>query len=1002
MKPNFALILSSEVIGLLHRTAQGWTRVGDIATDSPDLETGLDILRSTARELAPEGFTTKLILPQDQVLFTEVSAPGPEASQRKRQIRRALEGLTPYAVDELVFDWWGAGAQVQVAVVARETLEEAETFAEQFGFNPVSFVTIPPSAAFAGEPFFGQAKGAGKRIGAGGTVTRDQDPVKILDRAPQPAAPVAAPVAGDAAPVAEAAEPVAVEVPAAAAVAAEAVAEAAAPVAAEKSAVVPAAPVAAAPDAGAPDADAPVADAPAADAPVADAPDADAPAADAPVADAPVADASVADLAPEAPPAEAAPAAVGPVEPAAAEAPFVAIEDDAPETAETGPVAAVTSDYADLAIPAKDLAAVMARPAPAAEPVPAFSSRRRDDRLPRVGSAVPPPADASGAGVVAPVIGAEPPRITATIVPLPGNAAARSSAIPATPGPAPRAEPAAAAAALAKPGRGKAAAAPVTAQVLPVARKVEARTPAAIAASAAAAAAAGPGKAAAKAVPGIGSRGAVQRGKPRYLGLILTGVLLLFLFLIAAWSSIYLAREDAAVPPQPAVAGAPEPAGAATLAAVPDTAEAPLPEGVDPEAIADGEAEAIADGEAEALADGEAEALADGEAEAVTAQPVPEPVPEPAGPAPATAAVAEAPAPAAPDAAGRDEIVLAAIDPAPPVVDPLALPPAAAADAAPAAAMPPPPPGTVYSFDADGRIEATAEGVVTPDGVWLIVARPPLVPPPRPADAALPYAVAPSPEAAVEPGTPEAPEAAADAASPFQPDPTAAGLLRPRARPAGLVPPQQAEDDTGLIVAPVTDTRLATLRPAARPAALVAAVAEPAPVTATDASLVTAAADPAPAANPLAVSFSRRPAARPRDFSAAVEVAVAAAVRPADPVPEARPEEERETSNPSLSEEERAEDDGDEPAAPAPRIPSSASVAKQATFANAINLSKINLIGIYGTSANRHALVRLASGRYVKVGVGDRVDGGKVAAITTSELRYQKGGRLVTLAMPKG
>ena len=84
-----------------------------------------------------------------------------------------------------------------------------------------------------------------------------------------------------------------------------------------------------------------------------------------------------------------------------------------------------------------------------------------------------------------------------------------------------------------------------------------------------------------------------------------------------------------------------------------------------------------------------------------------------------------------------------------------------------------------------------------------------------------------------------------------------------------------------------------------------------------------------------------------------------------------------------------------------PSVPTRASVAKEATVKNAINLGKINLIGVYGSSANRRALIRLSSGRYVKVQVGDSVDGGQVAAIGSSEVIYIKRGRKVTLEMPK-
>ena len=62
----------------------------------------------------------------------------------------------------------------------------------------------------------------------------------------------------------------------------------------------------------------------------------------------------------------------------------------------------------------------------------------------------------------------------------------------------------------------------------------------------------------------------------------------------------------------------------------------------------------------------------------------------------------------------------------------------------------------------------------------------------------------------------------------------------------------------------------------------------------------------------------------------------------------------------------------------------------------------MNLIGVYGQPSDRRALVRLANGRYRKVKVGDRIDGGRVLAIGDDTLRYQKGGQNLTLNMPSG
>ncbi|EKE45871.1 hypothetical protein OCGS_0097 [Oceaniovalibus guishaninsula JLT2003] len=86
----------------------------------------------------------------------------------------------------------------------------------------------------------------------------------------------------------------------------------------------------------------------------------------------------------------------------------------------------------------------------------------------------------------------------------------------------------------------------------------------------------------------------------------------------------------------------------------------------------------------------------------------------------------------------------------------------------------------------------------------------------------------------------------------------------------------------------------------------------------------------------------------------------------------------------------------------APRVPSSASVSKAATTPNAIKLRQLNLIGVYGSKANRRALVRLPSGRFEKVKVGDRIDGGRVAAISDGQLQYVKSGRSIVLSMPSG
>jgi hypothetical protein len=462
---------------------------------------------------------------------------------------------------------------------------------------------------------------------------------------------------------------------------------------------------------------------------------------------------------------------------------------------------------------------------------------------------------------------------------------------------------------------------------------------------------------------GLGGKAPPVRGKPRYLGLILTGVLLLLLALVAAWSSFSLASwqgGDAAVE----TAAAPD--AAADVPAPADEIAADLQ---DPEALADAPLTEAAASDA-SLTEGDPADLPPADVAA-------------ADPAPDTQVLTDAAASNATASEPQDEIFLATMDAAPNAPDPLSLPqPDARGDPLPAAQPAPPPFGTVYQFDADGNIVPTPEGIITPEGVLLIAGKPPVLPLPRPEGLTAPAA-----DAATLPAT-GADAATATPAEEFPVDPALVGK-RPKLRPEGLAPVAAPNDDASL--APEAGTRVASLRPQPRPAAILAAAATSDAVeTAVQNASLAAAVLNDPNTSPLAVSISRKPAARPADLSRAVEAAVAAAVRTPEPEAEAPPEK----AAPEA-------DNEPEMASAAPKLPTSASVAKQATFKNAINLSKINLIGVYGTPSSRYALVRQANGKYKKVKVGDKIDGGKVAAITSTEVRYQKGSKMLTLAMPK-
>ncbi|WP_281968067.1 hypothetical protein [Roseovarius nanhaiticus] len=892
MKPNFSLILSSEGLELLHRTYSGWARVGQVAFDVADLPAAISALQDRAAPL-PGDRTCKLVLPDDQIKYLTIEADGDVDAA----VRAALDGATPYAVDDLEYDWTAENGTIHIAAVALETLGEAESFAVEHGFEPVSFAATPETELYRGEPFFGATAWAAANLPEGTVIERDAERVRITGEAEisskahapeKPAEPQDTPVA---------------------AAATKAVAEAGPAPKVEKSGA--------------------------------------ASAADTPK------------TAPSANPAPTkAPIANGNDGPAAAPASFTSIRasrggDDAPRLS----------------------------PKLAAEP-----------RLSRLGGADTGPSADAGAGATPslpspadqgptdPALMAE---LAASLRPDPEARLDRDAA----PEPqAPKTDPLQNGSAAKEPGK--------------MPGLFGSRAP----------------KSQPRATPSkhdekqrmtvFGARQTEVRGKPRFLGLILTAILLLFLVGVAAWASVFLDEglsrffrgSDIKLADVPAVSETEEDPAAQPSEDAAPALIAPLPSG---------------DG------DGRVAALPRETAPPVDVATLPD-SPTPLSPSEALASYAAtgiwqmAPLPPETPGAGAPitELYQVSLDPGVDLGLPGKLPRRApdVRDTAPEAAGTPPPAGMRFDFDERGFVRATPDGVLTPEGVRVVAGRPPLMPPADMAQSVTVIAEVPAP-------------ATQDGAAPaqtetvvFKGDPALAGT-RPRVRPqsivAGQQPGEDEESDAGALaevpeveLAETTGAAasLAALRPQLRPESMTAAAATLRTASAADtaplvdgASLSRAIAaasaqpDVAVAATteaeqealdddafenvtPQAVTASLTPLRRPGDFESLVKRTQRQAA--AQPVPQAQ--------RMQVS------------------LPSSASVASQATDKDVLNMRDVNLIGVYGSSASRRALVRLSNGRYKKVRVGDTLDGGQVAAIGESELRYIKRGRNVVLRMPKG
>ncbi|CUH76490.1 hypothetical protein [Tropicibacter naphthalenivorans] len=422
----------------------------------------------------------------------------------------------------------------------------------------------------------------------------------------------------------------------------------------------------------------------------------------------------------------------------------------------------------------------------------------------------------------------------------------------------------------------------------------------------------------------FGARGQQKvGGKPRFLGLILTATLIMFLIAVAAWASVFL--DDGLA----SLFGGEEPEAVASL---------PQDAIVVPDALP--EAPVTVDNAVE-LAALETGPAPDTAPPALTVPVDPQTLtPEEAAATYAATGIWQRTptAPMLPPTDGVDDVYVASIDPKVQELDAVALPDPLDMAQEPRMDDPglPPPAGMVFDFDNRGLVRATPEGALTPDGLRIFTGLPPVIPPLR-----NPPLVLPSEDPAQE-----------DAANPLR-------NLRPEARPDDLL--EQLERAT---LGGISLQELAKIRPVMRP--------KTAQETAQE-------AEPDTPATAQAVAQSLKPVPRPRNIAAIVQRAEAQ--RPAEPV---------------------------QTAAVAPRTvspsgPTATTVARAATDNNAINLNKIALIGVYGTPSKRRALVRIpSSGKYQKVTVGDRLDGGRVKAIQEDALIYVKSGRLITLKMPRG
>ncbi|MCC5959736.1 MAG: hypothetical protein JJU08_10390 [Rhodobacteraceae bacterium] len=980
MKTNFALGITESGVTLWQRGERGWLRVGAVALDHENLDAAVADLVGTARKLGSDRFVTQLVIPDDQILYTRISAPGPGMDAQRSQIRKALEGRTPFPVEELDFDWTGAGPDVDVAVVARETLIEAEDFAKKHKLNPVCFVAAPTDGAFKHAPFFGTSRIVRDIVGDPEKLVRDREILHETGAAAPPVTPPPPAAKTPAAPAADKTTPVPdkaqadKEPPQSKPVETESAKTDTTP----DNATVPPKKLA-----GEKRTDS---------AAGADLKDAKTGTKTAGTESAPKASESAApkgaqdDILPGFMTRRKAEPTLDRKSPAASGAkPDTSLtgltqklagirdaddqQENAAEARKTAQGLRGTYASANARI-AESMGQLRARfmsakktveqdaPKPAAAPMLDLPKRRQDEIPAAKSEAWQPPAQK------APAKSTAAPKATDWTPASRPTDAAQSATTRKSPLETLR-------------SIGQTSAAGATSATDPEAERLTV----------------------------FGARGAAGSGgasTPKLKSRLLIGGGIVMILAAAAVWAFYFARP---APPEIPVTLAPAPEAAvdtpAPLEDDPATAEADAIEaalGVEDVAERGPETDATTpDGAStSALADEDATPIESGTAPSAEMEQG-----RIAGLRSSTLIMPQelAALPASPEAPQPF-----GTDPLPPLRSELE-----AQDTQDIAALDSSEPDTGTLADEQG-LPAGEEALE----IGVTQGRPTTAPPEKPVRFTLPEA--PEPEAGPDAAEPEPSEADApdlpqeDAAT--QPadttgtpddaadvDTASAALdeidleilitpgtppVVPPARPDALQPetdqsqgqPPSQSDETQQASADATAGGLAlsALRPASRPSDL-AARAE---------AIIERETPQIENATPQAVAASLRPTDRPSAFASTVQRALNATSTAAAPAPAAQSTPQAPVQTASA-------------AAAQPNIPSSASVSREATQARAINLRQVNLIGVMGTSSNRRALVRLSNGRVLTVRVGESLDGGQVTAIGETELRYNRRGRDVVL-----
>ena len=155
MKPNIILKFDDSSITFSHATPLGWKALESVAFDAENFDIQITQMRSKLLGLTKTGLNALTLLPHSQILFTsfEISETEKNLEDLTPLIAEFLTGQTPYEVNDLTWHMERHHNTIQLAVIANETLREAEAFSERYQFNAIYHASLPVDGENTATPF---------------------------------------------------------------------------------------------------------------------------------------------------------------------------------------------------------------------------------------------------------------------------------------------------------------------------------------------------------------------------------------------------------------------------------------------------------------------------------------------------------------------------------------------------------------------------------------------------------------------------------------------------------------------------------------------------------------------------------------------------------------------------------------------------------------------------------------------------------------------------------